>query len=159
MDREIIDALHDLASGKKPRTYRQLAHKAHVNFSKCRKKTKKQIRKAIGAQLRHLKRNLQTIRSMRKHGESLSPTHQVRLDAIERLCAQLSYMYKHKTHTLPDRIESLSQLFLLPIVRGKARNPVEFGAKLDIRVTDGYTRLEVLSFDAYNEATELISII
>lgn len=156
---KIIDALHDPKTGKKPRTYRKLAHKAHVNFSKCRKKTKKQIRKAIGAQLRYLKRNLETIRRMREHGENLSPTYQARLDASEQLCEQQSHMYRNKTHTVPNRIVSLSQPFLRPIVRGKTRNPVEFGAKLDISVTDGYARLECLSFEAYNEASKLISAI
>lgn len=42
-----------------------------------------------------------------------------------------------------------------PIVRGKAGKPVEFGAKLDISVVDGFTRLEYLSFNAYNEAGTL----
>ena len=46
---------------------------------------------------------------------------------------------------------SVSLLFA-PIVRGKAGKPVEFGAKLDISVVDGWTRLECCSFDAYNEA-------
>ena len=68
-------------------------------------------------------------------------------------------MYQTKTHSVPDRIVSLSQPFIRPIVRGKTRSPVEFGAKLDISVVDGFARLEVLSFDAYNEATQLISMI
>ena len=36
---KIIDTLHDPKAEGKPRTYRQSAHKAHVNFTKCRKKT------------------------------------------------------------------------------------------------------------------------
>lgn len=36
---------------------------------------------------------------------------------------------------------------------------MEFGAKLDIGVVDGYTRLEKVSFDAYKEATGLIEVI
>lgn len=52
-----------------------------------------------------------------------------------------------------DGIENLSQPWVRPIVRGKAGKPVEFGAKLDISVVNGFTRLEYLSFDAYNEAT------
>lgn len=49
----------------------------------------------------------------------------------------------------------MSQPFVQPIVRGKAGKPVEFGAKLDINVVDGWTRLECCSFDAYNEAGNL----
>lgn len=68
-------------------------------------------------------------------------------------------MYDNHTHKVENRIVSLSQPHLRPIVRGKTKAPVEFGAKLDISVVDGYTRLEKVSFDAYNEATNLIEII
>lgn len=64
-------------------------------------------------------------------------------------------MYEHLTHSVSDRIVSVSQPFVRPIVRGKAGKPVEFGAKLDISVVDGWTRLEFCSFDAYNEAGNL----
>lgn len=59
------------------------------------------------------------------------------------------------TASVPDRIISVSRPFVRPIVRGKASKPVEFGAKLDISVVDGWTRLECCSFDAYNEAGNL----
>lgn len=64
-------------------------------------------------------------------------------------------MYDNHTHSVPDRIVSVSQSFVRPIVRGKAGKPVEFGAKLDISVVDGWTRLECCSFNAYNEAGNL----
>lgn len=67
-------------------------------------------------------------------------------------------MYENKVHSVPDRIVSVSQPFIRPIVRGKAGKPVEFGAKLDISVVDGWTRLECCSFDAYNEASNLQEI-
>ena len=44
-------------------------------------------------------------------------------------------------------------------MRGKARAAVEFGAKLDISVVNGWTRLEFSSFDAYNEAGGLQQMI
>ena len=52
-----------------------------------------------------------------------------------------------------------SQPFVRPIVRGKAGKPVEFGAKLDISVVDGWTRLECCSFNAYNEAGNLRTMV
>lgn len=64
-------------------------------------------------------------------------------------------MYDNRIHSVPDRIVSVSQPFVRPIVRGKAGKPVEFGAKLDISAVDGWTRLEFCSFDAYNEAGNL----
>lgn len=78
-----------------------------------------------------------------------------RLDTIRTIYEQQKYMYDHRTHSVPDRIVSVSQPFVRPIVRGKAGKPVEFGAKLDISVVDGWTRLEYCSFDAYNEAGNL----
>ena len=68
-------------------------------------------------------------------------------------------MYDNRTHRVPDRIVSVSQPFVRPIVRGKAGKPVEFGAKLDISVVDGWTRLECYSFDAYNEAGNLRAMV
>ena len=68
-------------------------------------------------------------------------------------------MYDNRTHSVPDRIVSVSQPFVRPIVRRKAGKPVEFGAKLDISVVDGWTRLECYSFDAYNEAGNLRAMV
>ena len=56
---------------------------------------------------------------------------------------------------MPDRIVSVIQPFVRPIVREKAGKPMESGAKLDISAVDGWTRLECCSFDAYNEAGNL----
>lgn len=68
-------------------------------------------------------------------------------------------MYDNQTHKVGNQIVSLSQPHFRRIVRGKTKSPVEFGAKLEISVEDGYTRLEKVSFDAYNKATYLIEII
>ena len=35
-------------------------------------------------------------------------------------------MYKNKTHKVENRIVSISQPYVRPIVRGKANKPVEF---------------------------------
>ena len=54
---------------------------------------------------------------------------------------------------------SLHQPLVRPIVRGKAQDFLEFGAKLEIIVVDGYGYLEKLSWDAYNEGNGLIGSI
>ena len=46
-------------------------------------------------------------------------------------------MYDNRVHSVPDRIVSISQPYIRPIVRGKAAAPVEFGAKLDLSMADG----------------------
>ena len=44
---------------------------------------------------------------------------------------------------------SVSHPFIRPIVRGKAKSPVEFGAKLDLSVDEkGMARVEKLSLNS-----------
>jgi transposase, IS5 family len=67
-------------------------------------------------------------------------------------------MYEKRTHRVEDRIVSISQPHVRPIVRGKAGSKVEFGAKLSLsHVKDGYVLLDKLSWDAYNESVDLIA--
>lgn len=58
-----------------------------------------------------------------------------------------------------NRIVSLHQPFLRLIVRGRAKSPTEFGAELDVIQTDGFLRIERLSFDAFNESEDTIPAI
>lgn len=155
---KIIDLLHEPGC-EKPRTYRRRARKEYVQFVRARKPGKKKIRKCIKKQLGYLGRNLDTIHRMLGGSVELSPRWQDRLEILRIVYRQQKQMYETKTHTVENRIISISRPYLRPIVRGKARSPVEFGAKLDISVVNGYTRLETLSFDAYNEASFLESVI
>lgn len=69
-------------------------------------------------------------------------------------------MYDNCVHSVPNRIVSISQPYIRPIVRGKGKAPTEFGAKLDLSIDDsGMARIEKQSFDAYNESDVLISTI
>ena len=151
----LLDVLHDPADGKKPRTYRKRARKDYLKYTRCRKHTAKMPRKAIGKQLTYLRRDLNAIDGKLSFGKNLSSRRTERLDTIRTAYEQQKYMYDNRTHSVPDRIVSVNQPFVRPIVRGKAGKPVEFGAKLDISVVDGWTRLECCSFDAYNEAGNL----
>lgn len=156
---KLIDKLHNPKAGKKPRTYRKTAHKSHLKIARKRKKTNKDIRKATGQQLGYIRRNLDIIDTMLKNGKELSDKDFNRLSTIRKLYEQQKYMRDNATHHVDDRIVSLSQPHIRPIVRGKAKAKVEFGAKLDISVVEGWTRLEKRSFDAYNESTTLIEAI
>jgi hypothetical protein len=150
----IIDALHTHGEAK-PRTYRKQAHKEYMKFTRSRKHSKSLVRKTIKKQLSYLSRDLAHIDAMLTDGKVLGKKQSARLETIRNVSQQQKYMYDNQTHSVPDRIVSLSQPFIRPIVRGKAAKPVEFGAKLDISVCDGWARLEVLSFDAYNESLNL----
>ena len=152
---KLLDVLHDSSDGKKPRTYRKRARKDYLKYARCRKHTAKMTRKAIGKQLGYLRRDLSAIEHKLSLGKALTARQLERLNTIRTIYEQQKYMYDHRIHSVPDRIVSVSQPFVRPIVRGKAGKPVEFGAKLDISVVDGWTRLEYCSFDAYNEAGNL----
>lgn len=47
-------------------------------------------------------------------------------------------MYENQKNSVDDRIVSLSQPHIRPIVRGKVGKAVEFGAKLSVSCGDGY---------------------
>jgi transposase, IS5 family len=65
-------------------------------------------------------------------------------------------MYENKTKRIEDRIVSINQPHIRPIVRGKAGSSVEFGAKISASCVDGYVFLDYLSWDNFNESNHLI---
>ena len=54
-----------------------------------------------------------------------------------------------------NRIVSIYQPHLRPIVMGKAKAKVEFGAMIGASIVNGYTYVDHLSWDAYNESSDL----
>lgn len=144
----------------KPRMYRKKARKDYLNLARCKKCTAKKIRKAIKQQLQYIRRDRAYINAFLEAGAELTPKQDDRLKVIDEVCKQQLYMYENKVHSVPNRIVSISQPYIRPIVRGKAAAPVEFGAKLDLSIDEkGLARLERLSFDAYNESDVLIEAI
>jgi hypothetical protein len=158
----IIDVLHEngLTEGKKkPRTYREKAKRQYNGFSKSRKKTMKSIRKAIRRQLGYLKRDLGIIERIKeKHSECskyLPKWLQERLPIIRILYEQQQEMFSTNTRRVDDRIVSLSQPWVRPIVRGKQNADVEFGAKVEMSDVNGFLRVEDLRWNAFNESKTL----
>lgn len=144
---------------KKPRTYRQQARRAYLAVAKQRRATAKVRRQAVGQQLRYLRRNLKHIDDLLAAGASLSclkPYWYRRLLVIHEVYRQQWQMYEQRQHRIDHRIVSLSQPQVRPIVRGKAGTPVEFGAKIALSCVAGYAVLERLSWEAFNEAGDLI---
>jgi len=156
---DMITELHDPKDGRKPRTYKMQARKDYLSMVRKKRKTSSEIRKGIRKQLQYLERNLKSIKFLLEKEKTLSPKSEKRLGTVRSLFEQQKYMFDHHTHSVENRIVSLSQPYLRPIVRGKIKAPVEFGAKLDISVCGGFTRLEKQSFDAYNESTTLKAVI
>ena len=127
---KLLDVLHDPTDGKKPRTYRKRARKDYLKYTRCRKHTAKMTRKAIGKQLAYLRRDLDAIDGKLSLGKILNVRQAERLDTVRTIYEQQKYMYDNHTHSVPDRIVSISQPFVRPMVRGKEGKPVELGAKL-----------------------------
>ena len=156
----LIDLLYVPEKGKlKPRIYRRIAHKKYLSATKIRKKSKKTLRKVIGQQLRYVSRNLKTIEKMldekRTRHFPLDYKYQKLYWIIQELYRQQKHMYDTKRHQVEHRIVSISQPHVRPIVRGKAGRDVEFGAKASLSLVDGYSYLHRISWDAYNESTDL----
>lgn len=156
---QIIDAMHEPFIGlrQKPRTYRQKARKAYLAVAKQKKPGARKIRKAVGKQLGHLRRNLGHIDRMVEEGGLyyLSRRLYRMLLVIGELYRQQLWMYENNTHSINDRIVSLSQPHVRPIVRGKAKASTEFGAKVSISLVNGFSYVDKISWDAYNESGDL----
>ncbi len=160
---KIIDRLYEQVKqklDKKPRTYRRIARKDYLALAKQRRPKKKKLRQAIRKQLSYLRRNLAHIDNLVAAGASLSELNQQiyrSLLVVSELFRQQQSMYENQTNRIDDRIVSLTQPHLRPIVRGKAGTPVEFGAKLSVSYSDGYCFLDHLSWDNFNESLDLES--
>lgn len=157
----IIDELHAAMPGKvkKPRTYRKKARRDFLNIALSKKPKTSKIRTAIGKQLRYIKRNLSHIHWQLDNGASLHDLtaywHKC-LMVIHTLYDQQWEMYEQRSHRCADRIVSISQPHVRPIVRGKVPQRVEFGAKISASHVDGFVLLDRFSWDAYNETSDLV---
>lgn len=158
---QMIDLLHAPLRGvhKKPRSYRLKARKDYLEVAKKKKVAKRILRKAIRKQLQYVSRNLRSIDQLvDEQGQSLSLLPQSlyrKLLVIQELYRQQNYMYHEKTHSVADRIVSIIQPWVRPIVRGKAGKSTEFGAKISVALVNGYSFVDRLSWDAYNESVDL----
>lgn len=145
---------------KLPRRYRKRARKEYLAFAKSRKHTAKKIRSALRRQLGYVKRDLGYLEQFMSDGYAMTGKDIGLYLTIIRLYEQQQYMYDNRIHSVEHRIVSISQPWLRPIVRGKVKAPVEFGAKFDLSLdSEVYGRFEKISFEAYNESTCLIEAI
>ena len=101
----------------------------------------------------------------------LSPRKYKILLVITEVYRQQLWMYENESKRIDDRIVSISQPHIRPIVRGKAGKSVEFerggcwgcpsisnhavGAKLSVSCFDKYVFLDHLSWNNFNESGDL----
>ena len=161
---QIIDILYrETALKVKPRTYRVKARNAYLGIVKQRRPGVKVRRRGIKQQLQYLRRNLGHIeRSLGYWPEGtrlpLPRWLLYRYWVIQHVYDQQWQMYRDKSRRCDDRIVSISQPYVRPIVRGKQDKPVEFGAKLSVSLSDdGLARVDHLRWDAFHEGGDLKS--
>lgn len=154
----MIDTLYEPFRDEmvKPRTYRQKARKDYLNLAKSKRPKPYAIRRAVGKQLRYMKRNFKTIQGLfEKNPDGLSAKQLAELDVIRDLYAQQKTMFDQRTHRIDNRIVSISQPHVRPIVRGKVPSDTEFGAKIAVSLVNGFVLMEKLSWDNFNEGVDL----
>lgn len=158
----IIDQLWELTKEQlpvKPRTYRKLAHKRYLSQAKKKNSSRAARRKTMRYLLNCTERNLGHIGQMLDliGGQAfpLPYPQQRQLWIIHTLYTQQRQMYQTRSRRHDDRIVSISQPHVRPIVRGKKGKRVEFGAKLGLSLLGGYLTHQTISWDAYNEGGDL----
>jgi hypothetical protein len=144
---------------KSPRTYRQIARREYLSIVRRKKKSAKFIRKQNKKLLQFLERDLRSISKLQADGGVLTEKETETLVVIQEVAHQQREMLRTHSHSVGHRIVSVSQPYLRPIVRGKARAAVEFGAKLDLSVSGGFFHVERVSYEAFNESEDLVNAV
>jgi len=157
---KVIDILYNSVEDEnktKPKTYRNIARKDYLEVSKKRRATKKQRQKGIKKQLQYIKRNLAHIKLLASNTglRMLSKQQHKKILVASEVYRQQLLMYETKSQRIDNRIVSLSQPHIRPIIRGKAGKAVEFGAKLSASCVNGYVFLDRMSWDNFNESGDL----
>lgn len=163
----LIDMLYSagIYEKKKPRTHRENARREYLNIAKNKNNTKKAIRKAIGKQLNYLNRNIKSIHSILDAYDKnqlkypLEKKEMRYFWVIQTLHNQQQQMHRTYTHSVEDRIVSIHQPHVRPMVRGKTNAKVEFGAKINVTLANGFAFLDDLSWNAFNEGTRLLKYV
>lgn len=109
---------------KKPRTYRNLARKDYLAVAKQRRPTPNKKRQAIKKQLQYIKRNLAHIEQLIDAGatrESLNKQQYKTWLVLTEVTRQQQWLFNNNKQSIEERIVSLSQPHIRPIVARKSR--------------------------------------
>ncbi len=143
-----------------PRMYKNKAPQQYLTIAKKKKKTKKDIRKGLRSQLQYVSRDIKYVNKLlEQHGAlklSLNKRDWKLLQVIHEVYRQQREMFTEDKRTIEHRIVSLYQPHVRPMPRGKDRVHTEFGSKQLVMLKDGYTHVQTISWDNFNEGTRLI---
>ena len=156
----IIDQLWPQSGriGHKTRYHRKKARGEYLRIAKQKRPKTAKTQAAIRKQLTYIGYNLEDIGKLLTNIgiDALQESRLNRLMTICELYRQQRTMHGNSTHQCENRIVSLRQPHIRPMVRGKAGKRFEFGQKLALSVVSGYTFIERQSFDNFNEGVTLI---
>ena len=145
-----------------PRTKYLEQKEKYFAYMRMRKKPWKQTTKRTRSLLYLLNKlieELDKIEDQHRIYLKFPEKYYVKKRVIRKVLSQQQEMFTSGTHSVPDRIVSISKSYIRPIVRGKEVKKVEFGAKVNMIQVDGINFIEHLSFDAFNEGPRLIDSI
>lgn len=159
-----IDRMLDKVCGikkiRKPSTTERNRIRAiYLNVIKRRHKGAKLIKDAITRMLPLLYRDILTLITLIGVDDDVyahfTRTQKRTIQAVIDMYHQQETMLRKGIHTCENRIVSIHQPHIRPIVRGKAKAKVEFGAKIGVSIVSGFSFIDHHSWDAYNEASDL----
>lgn len=157
----IIDRFCDIADMARPTTDFKAVHAAYSKLIKKKNKPRRELKRCTEYLLSMLSRSIRTTLSLIGRPTTdkfmlLKRRDRELLLTIMRMYHQQKSMFDAGVHQCDNRIVSIFQPHVRPIVRGKARAKVEFGSKIGAAVVDGFTFIDHFSWDAYNESEDLM---
>lgn len=153
---KIIRRFHAEYGLELPRMYNRIARKKYLNLAKSKKRSQQKIRRVVRYMLNCIRRDNGYLENFMSEGYAPYSNEIRQISTIRKLYEQQLEMYQNRTRRVDDRIVSIQQPYIRPIVRGKTKAPVEFGTKFDLSIDEhGMGRIEKISFDPYNESGTL----
>ena len=144
---------------RKPRTPYQSVRGIYLELVKRKKKGGKFLKDTLRMMLAYLDKATRMLFDILvsdpRSNEFFTPAKKQILGAVCTMLQQQKEMLANGTHQCANRIVSIFQPHVRPIVRGKAKARTEFGAKIGVSVVEGYTFIDHHSWDAYNESSDL----
>lgn len=89
--------------------------------------------------------------------KSLKKGFYKRLKTITKVYEQQQKHFDEPESKIPERIVSLQQPHIRPIVRGKTNKPVEFGPKVNMVQIGDINLIDKISYEAFNESNRFES--
>lgn len=146
---------------REPRTLRGQSRSVFVQYTKRKHKGATLMKQTRQHQIHYLKSDIETLMDILAKVPSDRLTSILKTKDWRNLGASLSMLAQQEemlslgVRNCSDRIVSIFQPHVRPIVRGKANAKTEFGAKVGISVVNGYDFLDTISWNAYNESSDL----